>query len=291
MDRISIIGAGVVGTTVAILARRAGYEIAAIASRRMESARRASERLGEDVAVGDACEAARCADVVLITTRDDAIESVCRQVAEAGAFRAGVVVGHCSGALGSEVLESARQRCGAVVGSIHPMQTFPSVDHGLEQFPGTWCFCEGDDEAVATLGRVFGGMGARVERIETSLKPLYHATSVMACNYLVALMDAASELAEQAGIDRRRSLEAMEHMVMAAIRNTVRSGPAEALTGPIERGDVETVRRHLEAIEGYSQDIVELYRVLGRRVLGIARGKGKLPPAVTEQLRKMLDGR
>jgi predicted short-subunit dehydrogenase-like oxidoreductase (DUF2520 family) len=285
---ISIIGAGVVGTAVASLAQQAAYEVVAVASRSFESARRAAHVLGKGVAVEDPAEAARRGAIVLITTPDDAIATVCEKLARAKAFRPGSVVAHCSGALSSEVLMPAKRECGAAIGSIHPMQTFPTVGIAISHFADTWCYCEGDEAAVAALRELFEAMGGHVEQIGTSGKVLYHAACVMACNYLVALLDAAADLAEAAGIDRARAVTAMHPLVAATVENVARLGCAGALTGPIARGDVETVGRHLEAIARSSPELTDLYALLGHRTLRIAENKGKLSEALVEQLRELL---
>ncbi|MBN1342124.1 MAG: DUF2520 domain-containing protein [Phycisphaerae bacterium] len=287
-ESISIIGAGVVGTALSCLAHRAGYPVAAISSRRLESSRQACRMLGRDVAVADPAEAARKGRMVLITTSDDAIASVCESLAEAGAFQQGAIVAHCCGGLSSDVLAPARERCEAHVASIHPMQTFPTAASAMSNFAGTWCFCEGDPAAVEALRRLFTAIGGRVEEISTGNKTLYHAAAVMACNYLVVLLEAAGELAKQSGIDRTVAMAAMRPLVNATIENVNRFGPAEALTGPIARGDIETVRRHLTAVAEVSNELAALYRLMGRRAVAIAEVKGTLSRDAAARLHELL---
>ena len=107
---------------------------------------------------------------------------------------------HCSGALDSGVLASARAR-GCAVGSMHPLQTFPTVRPRIDALPGAYCFIEGDPPAVAALERLAADVGAHPVPIASAAKPLYHAAAVVACNYLTALLDAAGALCRQAGID------------------------------------------------------------------------------------------
>jgi len=277
-----------VGTALACLVHRAGYQVAAIASRRPESANRACRMLGVDVAVSEPAEAARRGAIVLITTPDDAIGSVCESLAEAGAFRSGSVVAHCSGALSSEVLAPARERCGAHVASVHPMQTFATAASALSHFAGTWCFCEGDAEAVSVLRGLFAAIGGRVEQISTANKVLYHASAVMACNYLVVLLEAAGELAKQAGIDRTQATAAMRPLLNATLENVSRFGAIDALTGPIARGDADTVERQLTAIGQVSGELAGLYRLLGRRALAMAKVKGTVDQTAADRLQGML---
>ncbi|MHC4718024.1 MAG: Rossmann-like and DUF2520 domain-containing protein, partial [Planctomycetota bacterium] len=198
---IAIIGPGRVGTALAVAAARAGYRVVGAAGRDAGRVKDAASRIGPDVAVGSPEEIAPRAPVVLLTVPDDAIEGLCRQLAEARAFAPGAVVAHCSGALSSEVLSPARDLCGAAIGSIHPLQTFPDAETGVERVGGTYFFCEGDDRAVAVLAALAEAVGGTPVRIAPEAKLLYHAAAVMACNCLAALLDASFRTAWEAGID------------------------------------------------------------------------------------------
>lgn len=286
---ISIIGPGRVGTAIGVLAARAGWPVVAVAGRRAETARAAAEAIGHGAGVRSPAEAAAAGRLVLLTVPDDAIAAVCEELAAAGAFAAGAVVAHCSGALASEVLSPARQRCRCEIGSMHPLQTFPTAAAAIRQMAGTHCFCEGDPPAVAVLERLAGAVGARPVRIDAAGKARYHAAAVMACNYLVALMEAAAALAESAGIDRATWLSAAGPLVRSTVDNVLRTGPVEALTGPIARGDVETVTRHAEAMREAQPLLRELYAAAGRWTLELARSKGTLDAAKVDAIRERLN--
>ncbi len=285
---IAIIGPGVVGTTLGILAGRAGWPVAGVAGRDLRRARAAAEAIGPGVRAGPPDRIARGAGLVLLTVPDDAIGRVCRQLAEAGGFSSGCVAAHCSGALSSEVLSPARDRCGAAVGSVHPLQTFPAVGEAVERFAGTYCFCEGDGAAVAVLEALAEAVGARAVRLATPAKPLYHAAAVMACNYLTALLDAALEAAERAGIDRDLAAAAFEPIVRATVDNALALGPAKALTGPIARGDEALVARQLEALAAARPPLAALYRALGHRAVELALDKGTIDEKKAGALRGIL---
>jgi len=285
---IAIIGPGVVGTTLGILSVRAGYRVIGVAGRSLARARAAAEAIGADVRVGPAEEIAAAGQLVLLTVADDAIERVCARLAEARAFARGSVVAHCCGAISSEVLAPARGRCGAAVGSMHPLQTFPSVPAGLERFPGTHCFCEGDDAAVTVLEALAEAVGARPVRISTAGKSLYHAAAVMASNYLIALLDASLDSAEAAGIAREAALAALTPLVRATVENVADLGPAEALTGPIARGDEQLVARQLRDLVAARPELAAIYRTLGRRTVELALRKGSLDPQQAARLRALL---
>ncbi len=285
--RFCIVGAGTVGSALARLLSQAGWEFLGAASRSVESARDACRFAGCGRASTDAAELTRAADLIFITTPDDAISSVCRELAEAGGISSGAVVAHCSGACSSSVLEDARGR-GAAVGSIHPLQSFATAEQAVRLLPGSFCCIEGDPRAVAALREAAGTLGARVLAIPTEGKALYHAAAVVACNYLVALESAALKLAEAAGLDRGEALEALLPLIRGTVDNIENVGIPACLTGPIARGDVETVRTHLEAIAANAPDVLPLYKLLGLETVELALAKGTLTPDRANELRAVL---
>lgn len=276
---ISIIGAGKVGTAIGVLAARAGWRVSAMAGRTEERTEKAAASVGADVLICAPVEAACAAQLVLLTVPDDEIEKLCASLAGDGAFRDGAVVAHCSGALTSDVLTSARDQCGCHTGSMHPLQTFPTVEAAVTRLPGAFYFIEGDRAALATLEQLAGDLGGKPVRISPDAKALYHAAAVVACNYLATLLDAALALGEKAGIERETFLPAIEPLVRATVDNVFATSPQDALTGPIARGDVGVIRRHLEAIGADRQDkCAALYRLVGVLTVDLAVKKGTIDP-------------
>ena len=284
---IAIIGPGRVGTTLGILAARAGYRVAGVAGRTAEKTSAAAAKIGPDVSVGPAAKVAAAGKLVLLTVGDDAIEGVCRELAEAAAFGKGAIVAHCSGAISSEVLAPAR-KCGAAVGSMHPLQTFPNVEAGVAKFPGTFCFCEGDDEAAAALEAFAECLGGKPVRMSSAGKLLYHASAVMACNYMTGLLDAALATAEHAEIPRDQARDALEPLVRATLDNIFSHGTAEALTGPIARGDDRLVARQLADLDAADGKLGDIYRALGQWTIDLALRKAAIDEAKAECLRNAL---
>lgn len=273
---IAIVGAGKVGTALGALAVRAGYRVAAVAGRNRERAEEAARRIAADVPVLPAREAAGRAGLVLLTVPDDAIEASCRELAAARAFTRGSVVAHCSGALSSECLAPARRELGCRVASFHPLQSFPTVEAALQSLPGSYCFGEGDEIALAALEALAAAIGARWVRIETGHKALYHAAAVVACNYLTSLLDAALRVAESARIERGTAWRALEPLIRATLENVSKLGTEAALTGPIARGDLGTVATHLAALSEHAPELSDLYRALGSWTVGLALRKGSI---------------
>lgn len=285
---IAIIGPGVVGTTLGILAARAGYRVIGVAGRDEAKARAAAKAIGPAVRAGKAEEVAASGGLVLLTVPDDAIEPLCAELAEAGAFVRGAVVAHCSGAISSEALAPARGRCAAAIGSMHPLQTFPGVQAALAGFGGTYCFCEGDDAAVAALEALAEAVGGKPVRISPAGKTLYHAAAVMACNYLAALVDASLAAAERAGIARDDALAALAPLARATLENVIAMGPAEALTGPIARGDEQLIARQLRDVAAAGADLAGIYRALGAWAVQLALRKGTIDKQQASRLRNVL---
>ncbi|MCJ7543376.1 MAG: DUF2520 domain-containing protein [Phycisphaerae bacterium] len=286
MPDIAIIGPGKVGMAIGILAAKAGRTVAAVGGRDAARAAQAAAAIGPGTKACTPRQAAGSAGLVLLTVSDDAVGSVCDELA--GAFAEGAVVAHCSGVLDSGVLASARAR-GCAVGSMHPLQTFPSVGAAIDALGGAYCFIEGDSPAVKALERLAADIGAHPVPIASGAKPLYHAAAAVACNYLAALLDAASALCRQAGIDEPTARRALAPLVRRTLENVLAEGPAAALTGPIARGDVATVRRHLAAMAGVEADLEKLYRALGRWTVALALRKGTIDAAKAATLRRLLD--
>ncbi len=285
---ISIVGAGVVGTAIAALAARAGYRIAAIASRRETSARRARAMIGQGK-VTTIPEAAHVARLLLLTVSDDAIAQVAESLADPDIVQPGTIVAHCSGALASDVLKPLVNRCGALAASMHPLQTFPTVELALETIPGCYFFCEGQGPAVSAVMQLGTDIGGVAVEIEPDRKTLYHAAACMACNYLATLQEAAIAAAALAGIGERPARQALSPLVAATVSNVMAVGPGPALTGPIARGDIQTVNRHLTSLDATDSELAKLYRELGRRTANLARRAGKIDARTEEQLLKLLE--
>ena len=285
---IAIVGPGKVGTAIGVLAARAGRSVVAVAGRDPARARAAAEQIGPPARACTPLEAAAACDLVLLTVGDQAIQPLCESLAEARAFRRGAVVAHCCGALPSDVLASARTSAGCYVGSMHPLQTFPTAERAVAGFGGTYCFCEGDGPAVAALMELAQAIGGRPVQMDSAGKALYHAGAAMACNHLSALMDAAAALLVAAGIEGETALAALGPLAAATLANVAEMGPAAALTGPVARGDVATVGRHLAAMRAVPDDLQAFYRAAARWTIALARRKGTIDETTAETLRQYL---
>ncbi|MBM3359683.1 MAG: DUF2520 domain-containing protein [Betaproteobacteria bacterium] len=287
MKTLNIIGSGRVGRACGRLWSQARVlAIQDVLTRSRDSAAAGAAFIGAGRPVASLREM-RPADVWMIATRDDAIVASCTMLAQSGMLAAGNIVFHVSGARPSSDLAPAG-KSGALIASVHPIKTFTDAESAVRSFAGTFCSAEGDPGALAVLRPAFEEIGARVFDIATGLKSIYHAGGVFACNYLVALIEAAVRAHEQAGIARADSLQALEPMVRETVDAIFAQGPARALTGPIARGDVETVKRQLAAVDAWDAGAGAIYRSLGLVAVDVAQAAG-LDAARADELRSALE--
>ena len=285
--RVAIVGCGTVGTAIGKLLRDVDYRISGVATSNPETARRAAGVTGSERFSDFPWEVTRGADVVFITTPDDLIESTCMSISEHRGFDKNAVAIHCSGALSSDILSSARD-CGAEVATLHPLQSFASVDQAVSLVPGSFCTIEGDGGALPIVRQMVEDIGGILLEITAEKKMLYHAAAVAASNYLVTLIHLALELNEAAGLATDTSFNALLPLIRGTLSNIGAKGIPAALTGPIARGDVATVTAHLKAIEKDAPDLLQLYRCLGLYTVGLARAKGTLNKGAADKLAALL---
>jgi predicted short-subunit dehydrogenase-like oxidoreductase (DUF2520 family) len=287
--KVAIIGAGILGTSLGVLMKRAGHEVVAVASRTLRSAQSAASRIGGATVVGDPGLAPLGADVVLLAVPDRAIPSVAIQVAAGGALKRGAVVAHLSGALPAGVLAGVRA-AGGWQGAMHPLQAFADVDTALTSLRGTFFFLEGDREAVDLLRTLVASLEGRSVVIEGASKSLYHAAACAASNYVVTLLDYATGLLVQAGVPPDTAVAALLRLVAGTVKNIEAVGVPAALTGPIARGDVGTIRGHLDALRRVPGDLVRVYEALARKTVEVALKKGDLGKDAAKQILDLLAG-
>jgi predicted short-subunit dehydrogenase-like oxidoreductase (DUF2520 family) len=280
--KVSVIGAGRVGTAVAVLLGRAGHAIVGV-SGRDDTRGRAAAHLPE-VPVLPAAAAAAAAELVVIGTPDDAIEPTA--VAIAAALAPGTWVTHLSGSLGLDALRVVRD-AGARRLALHPLQTFPDVGTAISGIPGCWIAVTAEDAEGAHLGeRLVQDLHGVAFRLADDLRPLYHAAAVFASNDLVTVSAIAGSLFAAAGVPDPAA--AMAPLQRATLDHVERLGPARALTGPAIRGDAGTIRRNLEALERHAPELVPTYVALTRSTLELAERSGRSSAAIRTAVEDVL---
>jgi predicted short-subunit dehydrogenase-like oxidoreductase (DUF2520 family) len=281
---VAVVGAGRVGTALAVLLGRTEHRVVAVAGRKASRARAATWLPG--VPFVSAPEAARAAEVVVLGVPDDAILAVCARIADEGGFVEGRSAVHLSGAAPLQVLEPARA-AGARVLAMHPMQTFPDVESGIERLPGSHVAVTAwEERAYATGEGLAADVGAHPFRLPEERKPLYHAAAVFCSNYLVAVEGLAERLFRAAGLSN--PVQMFAPLAEASLANALRHGPAAALTGPAARGDVGTIRRNLEALAERAPDAVPAYVALAGAALDLAEDAGRLSPRGRAKVEEVL---
>jgi predicted short-subunit dehydrogenase-like oxidoreductase (DUF2520 family) len=278
-----IVGAGAVGTALGVALSRAGWPVAAVASR--DEARREHFRSLVPGARGFAEATALLDEVelIILAVPDDALAALAAELRMYG----GQAMVHTSGALGAEVLEPARA-AGAQVGGFHPLVAFADTDRAVTALHGATVAIEGDDQLASLLAEMAEAVGATAVRLAPGSKPAYHAAAMLSAGGFVALLDVIAELGGVAGLDEAGSLAIYGGLVEQTLGNARALGVARALTGPMVRGDVGTIQGHLDALGRHAPDALPLYRAIAEREVAIAEARGALAPAVGEIIRKMV---
>ncbi len=272
---IAIVGAGKTGRTLGRLARRAGYRIGPVVCRTRAHALEAVRFIG----AGKAGTEPEGAALTLLAVPDGEIAAVAKEIR----LPPGAVLAHTCASFVAEVLRPHRPS-----GAIHPLRSFADPERASELFPGTSCAIDGDPEAVEALERLARAMGGLPLRVRTDRKALYHAGAVFASNALVASFEAALRLFEKAGIARAEALPAIASLAEGTLANIRAVGIPAALTGPVERGDDGTVRRHVEELAKHAPELAGAYGAMARIAIGLALAKGTLDRAGAGRLNAAL---
>jgi predicted short-subunit dehydrogenase-like oxidoreductase (DUF2520 family) len=278
---IGIVGAGAVGTALGLALSRAGWPVRAVASRdegrrdRFRSLVPGARGFAEATALLDEVE------LIVLAVPDDAIPALAADLR----MYSGQAMIHTSGALGAEVLDPARA-AGTQVGAFHPLVAFADTERAVAALQGATIAIEGDDELASLLATMAEAIGATAVRLTPGTKAAYHAAAMLAAGGFVALLDAIAELGAVAGLDERGAVAIYGGLVEQTLGNARALGIARSLTGPMVRGDVGTIRRHLEALSAHAPDVLPLYRAIAEREVGIAETRGALAPEVAAAIRR-----
>ncbi len=283
MHKLGFIGAGTVGTALAVRLKGKGYPVVAVSSRSRTSA----ENLARAVAgcrVLDSNQAiADNAELIFITTPDDAIAPVASEVQ----WHPGQSVVHCSGADSVDILQPARE-LGAKVGAFHPLQTFASAQQAMENIPGSTFALEAEEPLLSTLKDMATALDGHWVELKASDKVLYHAAAVIACNYLVTLVKLATDLWQTFGVPPPQATKALLPLLRGTLNNIDNVGIPQCLTGPIARGDIGTINKHLDSLKATAPHLLPTYRELGRQTVPIALAKGRINKSRAQELEALL---
>lgn len=278
--KAGFIGAGKVGFSLGRYFKENGYFVTGYYSRSRKSAEEAADFTGSRYYPGLA-DLVRDSDTLFLTVPDGAIGKVWDDMLDLPIENKNIC--HCSGSISSAVFFNAEKR-GAYRFSVHPLCAVNDRYHSFRHLGETYFTLEGSAERLEEMKKIFASMGNVVVVIDAEQKVRYHAAAVMVSNQAAALADIGAELLQQCGFSRRDAEKALGPLIAGNAQNIAQRGPTEALTGPVERGDIDTVRNHLSVLDGQAR---ELYVQLSERLVRIAERKH--PDRNYEELKKELE--
>lgn len=284
---IAILGTGMVGTAIGFLLKKAGHHLAAWSDLSAAHLKRAQSYV-QAPGFQSASQAVEVADFILITTPDDHIGSVCAEISKLASLK-GKKVFHVSGAGGLDLLLPAQQ-AGARIASVHPLQSFSSIDGAIARIPGSYFGITAAPGAKKTSTQMVHDLGGIPFYLSPEHKPLYHAAACIASNYLVALMSVVESIYTSIGLSEKDARKAYLPLVYGSLTNIEHQGCAGALTGPIARGDAGTIQKHLDSIHRCLPGHDDFYKELGRVTVRLAKQKGTLSSMQAKKILSLLKG-
>ncbi len=266
---IGIIGAGKVGVSVGRYLKDNNIQISGFYDTDSDNAAFAAQFTQTDC-FSDLEELVKVSDTLFITTPDNVIGSVWDCIKNNMSVQNKIVC-HFSGALSSDVFTDS-QSTGAGVCSVHPMLAFSDKLTSYRIPANTFFAIEGEETAVSAVKSLFESLGNTVCRIDKSKKSLYHTAASVLSNEIVALLDMGYSLLEQCGFSRDDAVGATKNLVSGNVKSVLENGCVNALTGPVERNDLQTVKKHTESLQGEDRQI---YILLAKRLVKLAKEKNE----------------
>lgn len=284
IKNFSIIGAGRVGTALAAALVRRKWNLKAIADISPEKARQARKITGQGRSTTDPVKALRDSDLIFICVPDSRITGVVEQLLKAEVKNKFIF--HTSGAHPSSLLHPLAE-AGARVGSFHPVQTFATEIPDDDIFKGIFIGLEGQPEAVKLGLKLARDLGSQVILLSPEDKPAYHLACSISSNFLVVLLSEIKEITQMIGLDEETTLDILIPLLKKTLHNVKKLGIEKSLTGPVVRGDIDTVKEHLEITSGFP-GLDRVYRAMALEALKIAEKRG-LDENRLRSLRQLLE--
>ena len=280
--RIGFIGAGRLGTALAWSFEAAGLRVTAVASSNPASARVLADAIPGCEAMAAQAVVDRC-DLIFLTTPDSAISAACASLR----WRPDVSVVHCSGVTEVDALHAARHQ-GACIGGFHPMQTFGDPAAAVASLPGSTITIEADEPLNAILVALAGQLNCRVNRLPPGMRARYHASAGFTSQFINALFAEAARVWESWGATEAQALQAMLPMARGTLASIESAGIAGGMPGPVSRGDVGSVEKHVAALSALSEHTLNVYRTLCTSTVALAVERGSIDQATAHRLREVL---
>lgn len=292
-----IVGAGPVATAFAGALRERGVPVLGLWARNPTAARNASGIAGVASYSAAPPDLLLETDAVILAVRDDAVAQVAEMLLATGLVTRQHVLLHCSGARSAADAfpEAIRAQLGGV-GTLHPLVALADGRTGMVALASAVFGVEGDERGMTTATALARALGGTPLMLSGEHMAAYHAAAAMASNFLVTLVDAASSLLTRSGMSTQQAAAALIPLARGSLDNIERRGAVAALTGPIQRGDVATVERHLATLSDSraltrptSPDLPTLYRALGLRTIALARRAGAASEQALDAIEALLE--
>jgi len=267
MTDIAIIGAGRLGTCLGRSLSKVGYRITSLTAKTLQEAQESKGIIGQGNPGTDNLYAAGNGDIIILTVPDDLIKKTAEEIADPALPWINKKVFHCSGLHSSNILNSLEKLCAATA-SFHPVQTFPHKKAKSDIFKNIYFSLEGNQQALKTAEEMINKIGGRVFFIQAEDKPIYHSACSVASNSLVILLGTAIDLLKHTGLSEKKSYDILFPLVKKTLQNVKELSVPGALTGPVKRGDKDTIERHLESLKKLPE-IKSLYLELTSRALDL----------------------
>lgn len=280
--RIGFIGAGRLGSALAWSLGDRGLTVAAVASLIDADARRLAARIPE-CAVVSMQEVVDTTNLIFVTTPDEAIGSTAAQVR----WRPDVAAVHCSGVTEVTALASAA-RDGAMIGGFHPMQTFGDPMAAVRSLPGCTITIEADEPLLTTLNSIAEHLQCRVNRLPAGMRGRYHAAAGYTSQFINALFAEATKIWQSWGATDEEAVRALLPLAKGTLSSIESAGIVHGMPGPVSRGDVGSIEKHVAALSKMPPDVMEFYRVVCDRTIELGMRRGAVDEEKAARLRKIL---
>ena len=280
--RIGFFGAGRLGTALAWSMAQAGLKVVAVANRSGAKAQALAGRI-EPCEVLAPQALADCCDLVFVTTADAQIGPAVLPLR----WRAGIALVHCSGATEVDVLAPAREQ-GAHIGGFHPLQTFTDPDAALQSLPGSTITIEAQEPLDTTLVAIAGRLRCHVNRLPPGMRGRYHAAAGYTSHFLNGVFAEAARVWASWGASEEDALRALLPLAHGTLRSIEALGVAQGMPGPVARGDVQTIEKHLASLAALGPEAVAFYRTLCASTIPLAVRKGTIDEATAQRFRQAL---
>ena len=282
--KLGFIGAGKVGTALAVKLSRKGYSVSAVYDVHEEAAKDFVREIKNCKAMGQLQEVARSADFVFVSTPDALIETVVSSVK----WKAGQTVVHCSGANTVALLDAAK-KAGALVGVFHPGQTFADTKQAIENMAGATFDIESEEPLLTTLKKMAGDLDGYWIEVRAEDKPVYHVAVELTSVFVMLLFRTAVNMMQTMDITVEQAVRVALPMLRGTANIIETFGNSRPLTGPVDRGDTDTIKRHIDGLNRLCPGTLPLYRELVRQNIPFAAEHESIDQKKSEELLSLIN--